>query len=132
MGKSIFAVFIGYVIPLAGFVAAYVVLLNWFPDAVPAVGSAPAARLLIFLALFLFCLGTLGGWVAGRMVGHRQLQHGIALAILTILLGSLKPLLHPGAEPLWSHFTLVFAGAIGAVLGGGIASRSGDAVPKAN
>jgi hypothetical protein len=132
MARSILAVFTGYATTLAVFVAAYLVMLKWFPDDVPQPGSTPALPILSVVAVLCVCCGTLGGWVAAIIAGRRQFQHGIALGIVIVLLGLLKPLLAPEAEPLWSHLTLVIAAAIGSVLGGRISARRNSPVSQPN
>jgi hypothetical protein len=123
MAKSILAVFVGYLLAVTAFVAVYLVMLRFFPAYVPLPGSAPSMPVLALLSTWLLCFGMLGAVVAARIAGRLPFQHGVALAVVTIGLGAIKPLLAPGAEPLWSHLVLLSSGAAGALLGGAIAAR---------
>ena len=126
MGRSILAVLLGYVAALVLLALAYLVLARWFPDDVPRYGVPLVIRPVAAMTALCACFGAVGALITVRFAARRPFQHALALVVTMVILGLVKPLLAPAAEPLASHLTFLTGLACGALLGGKIASKQAN------
>lgn len=86
-------------------------------------GAMPQGYLLASAAYSVLA-GLLGGWVAGDIAPTgKQVLHGVALALLMVLL-SLYGFLHPAAgQPQWYRLFLATLPPLAVVAGSGLPSR---------
>lgn len=123
MGRSILAVLLGYIAALVLLAFAYLGLAKWFPGDVPRYGSPLVIQAVAAVTVLCICFGAVGGWITARVAGRLPSRHVLALTIMTVVLGLLKPLLAPGAEPLASHLAFLAGLVAGMLIAASIAAK---------
>ncbi len=126
MVRSILAVLGGYATMVIGVGTTLALLMALLLGDLPEPGEpydGPLAFLVLELALGgLAAVG--GGYVCGLIARRRELSHGLALAGLIVVLGTVSAVMEAGLKPMWSSLLLPVAGAVGVIAGSKLRQRA--------
>jgi putative membrane protein (TIGR04086 family) len=85
----------------------------------------PTPGYLVINVVYSLAAAVAGGWVAARLAGYRPVAHGVALALLMLVLSALS-LLHPApSQPFFYQLFLTIVPPLAAIGGATLAPDNG-------
>ena len=118
MLRSVLAIMVGY-----GLIAIAVILFFITRD----VGDPEqiAGSFMLFSIGYSFCVAVGGGYVTAIVAQRAELQHGIALSVLIVMLSGVSISITADQAPIWFQIAYCIAGVTGALAGAFLRSGRG-------
>lgn len=103
MGRSIFAIVLGFVVIGALAVGTDMVLRSSQPGVFDANGRVDSATWLMVMQAYVFVYAVFGCWLAARLAPNRPMRHAMILGLLGLAFNVVGSIAKWDTAPVWYH-----------------------------